>query len=515
MANISRLLQLSAGIDRGIDLSTNTLVVGSITVGGSGGTTLSKAQLDALLAISSSLASTATNMGASLVGIEDYLTLYAATTVESALAEVKAEADGAVSVNTTQTTNIGNLVTLSGVAVNSTNLGAFTGATGTGLGSTDTVKQALQGVCSAIDSTNAIINKFTWCNACVDQLNTPPGSPSTGANYLVNTAPTDAWVGHANTIATWSGSVWTFYTAAIGNAVLVDTYPTAMFIFGGATWSKQTFESTTASTGLTKSTFDIQLADANANGLQVATGVFTVNVDGTTLTRLGTTGNALKVADGGIGTTQLAADGVTDAKIKLRNNNYLRARNAADDADINIVKVDGSNNIILAALPYGPSSAPGANYQLANKKYVDDAVSAGTSLINRTVTVGAALSANTSYAVRLAMPADAGYVAGRVYAADQDATSADHFHVIGLVQVGGTSLAAGDSATMIMFGTTALASGDSAFSAGAVGGPVWLATAGAFTTTAPSTANYACKIIGYVQDTTHIFVMPMQGASVN
>lgn len=44
-----------------------------------------------------------------------------------------------------------------------------------------------------------------------------------------------------------------------------------------------------------------------------------------------------------IGALALAANGVTDASIRLRNNQYLRARNAADSADQNLVRLNASN----------------------------------------------------------------------------------------------------------------------------------------------------------------------------
>ena len=46
-----------------------------------------------------------------------------------------------------------------------------------------------------------------------------------------------------------------------------------------------------------------------------------------------------------IGSNAFANDAVNDAKLRLRNNNYLRARNAANSADINILKIN-SNDII-------------------------------------------------------------------------------------------------------------------------------------------------------------------------
>jgi len=48
-----------------------------------------------------------------------------------------------------------------------------------------------------------------------------------------------------------------------------------------------------------------------------------------------------------IGTNAISSNAVTDTKIRLSNNSYLRGRNAANNADLNICKVDGSNKIIF------------------------------------------------------------------------------------------------------------------------------------------------------------------------
>jgi len=51
-------------------------------------------------------------------------------------------------------------------------------------------------------------------------------------------------------------------------------------------------------------------------------------------------GNGLQIA-----TAAIATDAVTDAKILLRNAQFLRGRNAANSADINILGLDVSNNL--------------------------------------------------------------------------------------------------------------------------------------------------------------------------
>ena len=50
-----------------------------------------------------------------------------------------------------------------------------------------------------------------------------------------------------------------------------------------------------------------------------------------------------------INTGGLAADAVTGAKIRLDNNEYIRARNAADSANINTIKINASDQLALGA----------------------------------------------------------------------------------------------------------------------------------------------------------------------
>lgn len=71
----------------------------------------------------------------------------------------------------------------------------------------------------------------------------------------------------------------------------------------------------------------------------------------------------------------LAANAVDDTKIRLSNNANLRARNNANSADIDIVKVDTSDRILFASIPQY-SGTPSAANDIANKAYVD-AISSG------------------------------------------------------------------------------------------------------------------------------------------
>ena len=62
------------------------------------------------------------------------------------------------------------------------------------------------------------------------------------------------------------------------------------------------------------------------------------------------------------------------SQVKLENNSYLKSRNAANDADIDAIKVNASDEVEFGVAPnYG--SAPTTGSHLANKTYVDNAVS--------------------------------------------------------------------------------------------------------------------------------------------
>lgn len=66
-------------------------------------------------------------------------------------------------------------------------------------------------------------------------LNTPPGTPSEGDRYLIDTAPTAAWVGHAKAIATFNGIDWDFAASAEGWFVY-DCDTNARQFYTGSAW---------------------------------------------------------------------------------------------------------------------------------------------------------------------------------------------------------------------------------------------------------------------------------------
>lgn len=83
----------------------------------------------------------------------------------------------------------------------------------------------------------------------------------------------------------------------------------------------------------------------------------------------------------------IADDAIADEKIRLDNNANLKARNAADSGNVNILKVNASDVIEFASVPQ-VTADPVANNDLARKSYVDTVVgSAAPSVAKRAVDV--------------------------------------------------------------------------------------------------------------------------------
>lgn len=293
-------------------------------------------------------------------------------------------------------------------------------------------------------------------------------------------------------------------------------------------------------TGLPSSANDAQLAvklNGNLSGLELALNGLSVklnsagalsksgagidvNVDDSTV---GINANALYVKNDGITATQLAANSVTavkiavDAvdgtKIRLANDQWLRARNSTDSADVNILKVDTTEKVEFASIPEVATAQTNRSTAAANDFAKVEYVNSLIDLPKVPVTVGESFAANTTFAVRVSM-AELSDTTGRVYKADYDASTADKFHVIGYVQ-SATSLTAGASTMMYLAGELTLGASDTAFGAADVGKPVFLTAAGAWTVVPPSASGQASVIIGYVSATNKIWLVPARIMGIN
>lgn len=259
----------------------------------------------------------------------------------------------------------------------------------------------------------------------------------------------------------------------------------------------------------------LKFTGSNELAVKLNTGATTGNIttsatglkadtDGATLE---TVANALQVKDAGITLAKHAADSVDDTKIRLRNDQYMRARNNAGSGDVNMMKVNASDRIEFASFPQ-KSGSPAAADDLVNKSYVDGLA---TGVVGVTVTVGESMAANTTFAVRWARN---GETAGRVYKADDDTTTSDFFHVAGLIVTTG-ALTAGQTITMIKMGMLTLGSSDTPFGGTDIGKPVYLTSSGAWSITPSGTALHANVIVGIVRTTTTIDVVSYQVTGVN
>ncbi len=60
-----------------------------------------------------------------------------------------------------------------------------------------------------------------WQEPVINELDTPPETPSEGHRYLVGQTPADSWIGHEGEIATFTDSAWAFETPVTRWSILV------------------------------------------------------------------------------------------------------------------------------------------------------------------------------------------------------------------------------------------------------------------------------------------------------
>lgn len=98
-------------------------------------------------------------------------------------------------------------------------------ASGTASGDAATYGQ-LTGVVGGLDWQGSVLDK---------DLAAPPGSPSTGARYLVAASASGAWTGHEGALVEWSGTSWSFVVPNAGTTVHVEDEGT-YYTFNGTAW---------------------------------------------------------------------------------------------------------------------------------------------------------------------------------------------------------------------------------------------------------------------------------------
>jgi hypothetical protein len=269
-----------------------------------------------------------------------------------------------------------------------------------------------------------------------------------------------------------------------------------------------------SSSGLKVNTNGITATEINANAV-------------TTIKILDANVTTAKIADANITTIKIADSNVTTAKIndaavttvKILDANVTTAKIA--DSNVTTAKINDAavTEAKLAASVAGAGLTGGAGSPIAvganadgsitvNADDVQVAYSPATRLI---LVAGEGLSANITYFVRWAVT---GETAGRVYKADKDASSSDKFYAFGTVR-SGSAVSAGNSVTVNIAGTINLGSGDTNFASSDVGKAIYLTAAGAFSVTAPLTANEAVFRVGIVQDVSKIYLGQYQLNYIN
>lgn len=549
MADISKLSRLINGLHRDVDLATNDLVVAGLKVsddGGSTSTQLTKTILDNLLALQdgsdfsdgtnahthdgryyteTELGSNANGEGASLIGIEDANTQFTATDVEGALdeaidaaqaaqADIDGHLDGGANKHDASEIDVETAGNFTTVADLETNLGAIDGAFGGNLANSptnytqgaNTVAGHLSGIDTTLGNLSSTINNFEWQESALDYIvdNTAvPPTEVSGDRYILSHdggAPNAAWDGaSAGDIVEFNGTTWDATTPTTGMFVAADDEPDALYLWGGSSWSSKAFESTTASDGLTKVGFDIRIASQGVTAAKLGG-----DVAGTGLT--GGSGTAIAIDFGTSGQQAVSA-----ADLASTNNGLGASLIGVEDTAGNFTATDVEAALaeLYAALE-AQNEASEISYSNATSGLTATDVQAAidevegrvdtleatssADALTEDIDAGESYAATTLFAVRYAKAADAGFVAGRVYKADKDASSSDDFYAIGLVYPGG-AVSAGSPITVTKSGRMTVTG--HGFTAGA---PLFLDAAGAITETAPSTADEAVVRVGIARD---------------
>lgn len=441
MADISKLSRLISGVQRNVDLSTNTIVVGSIKIGA---TELTKAILDKLILINSAADADGTfdtryhtqavlagTTGSSLVGSPT-------GTVESRLLAVEAAAG-------------------SGTAADI----SFDPA------STSFSANDLQELGEEID--DRIIATETVANAAIPaaQKGAVNGVATLDANQVIPIAQIPAAALERLVIVADETARFALTTTTVQNGDSVKQADTEVMYF--------VKDDTNLDSELGYSVYSAGTAAAVewSGVLNTPT-----TVAGYGITDVDDVAKAAAVADA-------IVDGVTDV---------APSQNAVFDALA--LKQNASAELTEAVAFFAATDISGAEAeQLTNASNADSLHS--HAVVKRSMVAGEIFAA-TLFAVRPAKAADAGFVAGRVYKADIDASSVDNFHVTGLVN--SAASVAGAIVVTKMGPMTVTAHGFT------VGQPLYLSASGAITETAPSATNTAVVKIGMAEDANTIDV---------
>jgi hypothetical protein len=219
---------------------------------------------------------------------------------------------------------------------------------------------------------------------------------------------------------------------------------------------------------------------------------------------------SLRVKDAGITLAKMASDSVDENKIV--STSYTEGIQGGSGAKVKLNVnglVEETGIVDTDYIPFYDADA-GLHRKISRGDLLGN-----LSVVAEDMVAGESFAANTSFLVRMAVN---GETASRVYKADNDATSADNFYVVGVAH-STTAVSAGQTITVTKLGEYSLGSSDTAFTAASdEGKPVFLGAAGAFTLTAPTTADEAVVRIGTVRQvggTSSIEISGIQVIGIN
>jgi hypothetical protein len=572
MADINILSRLVSGVQRNVDLQQNSLVVGSLKVGATSPTELTKTILDNLVGLQNGsdvsatlhhhdgryfteteIGATGATSGADRVGVNNTPTNYtaAAQTVQDHLEGIDAALTAAGNERSDSLFRIvDNLDNTKKLAFEASAIATGTVRTismpNANVNLADVNQAVLQDGTRAMTA-NLSLGSFKITNLAngtspndavnlsqldaaiagldfqkdIDALvanasTTAPGAglpaAATGQRYILESGTGSlaggwgaiAGVGN-NDIVEYNGTAWvvSYDVSVRGEGALIWNRDQNYFMrWDGSAWNEfGGLAGITAGAGLLKSGNVLSIELDTDAGLELDVpgdaGKLRAKVDNSTIER---SASGLRVKALGISASEIAADAVTTAKILNANVTTDKLANSAVTSD----KL-GATSVTAAKLG---SDVAGSGLSGGNGSALTVAFAP---LMQKTMVAGESFAANTSFLVRIART---GETTTRVYKADNNATSADNFYVIGIA-LATSAVAAGGNINVILFGSHTLGSSDAAFSATDVGKPVYLTTSGGFSVTAPTAANTAVVRIGMIEATNRLLVMPMQLNGVN
>lgn len=463
MADISILSRLVQGYQRNVDLTQNALVVGSLKVGSSNPTELTKAILDKLLLI-----------------------------------QAAADADGTFDTRyNTKTSLAGN-----------------GGADLIGTANGDTVQERFDAIEAVLGDGNAADITYdnttsgltaTNVQTAIDEVEGRLEATETVANAAIPASEK----AQPNGVATLDG----------GGKIPASQLPNTVMELQGTYDADLNVPTLADGSGNPGDVYEVTAAGTQDLG----SGPITFNVgdwvvyaaDGKWYKSINS--NEVTSVNGKTGTVILNTDDVAEGSTNLYHTDQ-RAADAAGAALADTATVDLSYTAgqITADVKDNSIGAEKLTTGVADQTTIEGGNGQALSvvqapLVARPRMAGESMVAETTFAVRHAI---AGETAGRMYKADKDASTDNKFFAMGLAKsVAGAS--AGDMVPVTMAGTHILGSADTLFSTSDIGKPVYVNSAGSLTTTPPTAVNSAVYRVGIVEDVDKIDVGNMQLHGIN